>query len=534
MSKVSTTQIIFVFGTIAWLLALTPFISAAVQSAHIPTSGSIVQSAFLTSSSSPSPSLVSQGVTFKGTSLPQQPVLIQYSRDRSIWYNLTGQTDSNGNYTIGWTPTFAGRYYIKASAASAVVNYEHVVANFIVSSIAALRTAVAAGGVVFALAGTYNIYDSIILSSNLLLIGRGDTTIINVPEPRDLSILYGEGVTNVQIMKLKLNGNRQPATTGGNPGIFLRNSRNMIIDSVNIVNLDREAFGLIYSDNITIMNSTAQNVWNGVLMRDSNNIQVKGNWFDWIAGDGIYVSIPNPGVGDENITLIGNTIKNVGDTGIDVSTPYGGTSRNIAIINNTYVSFNPLTPSSQPNGIGITLSRCNNATVSGNTITSAKGGLLIGVNVVKATIDKNIISKFSDYGIWVVTPTNIRQNTLSDSSATGIRINPSAGNFTIEKNVFSNVSISIRWSGNAPRISILDNTILNPSNYGIYDGGTSNFWTGSSIIANNAIKDNRTTHLMKCGIYQGNSAVTWTIRNNTISGATVEAMHLASNTNILG
>jgi hypothetical protein len=513
--------------------------SAPINYAVVKSSGQIVNSFTLNLSVSPSPSIVNQTLTLRGTyensrgqALAKQPVLIQYSNNFQNWFNLTVETDVNGKYSTELTPRSAGFLHLNVTAPNANATCEQLVANSIVSTTTELETLIPRGGVIYIAAGVYYPHDPISLSNNSLIIGSKDKTIIRVPSNRARALFYGYNVSNIVITNLTMNGNSQPTSQSGNSALAFENSTTITIYTVKILNLDKEGILLNSCYDINVENSIVENVWTGVVIRDTKNASILANFFNWTAGDGIYVTTSPLATGSTNVTLDGNTLTKIGDTGIDVSTPYNGTSKDIKIYNNTYLSLNALTPSTEKNGIGITLSRCENAVVKDNDVSSAKGGLLIGNYVSNATISSNSFSKFSSYGIWVVTPTDLCSNIIRDGSTTGIRINPSKGDFRIQSNTISNVSIAISWIGSAPGIQILNNTIQDPTLCGIWDGAN-NYWTSGASIIGNLIVDGRTNHKMQYGIFQGSSKVTWTINSNVIEGAVVQPMYLASKTNLI-
>jgi hypothetical protein len=81
-------------------------------------------------------------------------------------------------------------------------------------------------------------------------------------------------------------------------------------------------------------------------------------------------------------------------------------------------------------------------------------------------------------------------------------------------------------------MTIKRNKIVNPGLYGISGTGSKAYWISRANVSENIIEDTRTTHVMKYGIYQGHSSVTWTVKNNEITGCTILPMHLASPLNV--
>jgi hypothetical protein len=117
-------------------------------------------------------------------------------------------------------------------------------------------------------------------------------------------------------------------------------------------------------------------------------------------------------------------------------------------------------------------------------------------------------------------------NKLVGGNGSGIRINPSAGNFEISSNVLENLRTAIEWIGPAPAITIRNNVILNPVKYGVFDGA-GDYWTSKTLVVNNTIVDTRAVHQMQYGICQTFARVTWTLERNYIAGAVLAPMFLA-------
>jgi parallel beta-helix repeat protein len=140
-------------------------------------------------------------------------------------------------------------------------------------------------------------------------------------------------------------------------------------------------------------------VWTGIVLRDCQDTTVQYNTIDWTAGDGIYITGSSSAKGCTNVTVHENSLSRIGDTGIDISSSYGATSSLLKIVQNNFTECNVLTPSLEQNGIGITLSRCQNVDVKGNIISLPKGGILVGKSVSDAEVEDNTILDYSRYGI---------------------------------------------------------------------------------------------------------------------------------------
>ena len=532
-------------GAVVSICVLVIILSLSVSGLYsrilIPISGTIVTDPRLTLTTSPYPSKLANNVTISGAytdplgnPLPHQTLSIQFSFDKTSWSTLRStETDDHGLYSLVWTPSASGLFWLRAVSASISKISEHIVANSIVATASELQNSMMTRGVVFVREGEYNLSSVLTIISDLCLIGSGEKSIFRVPQNRVSPILYGENVSNVRVARISFDGGSSPTSQNGGSAITFVNSTRIHAESLKIVNLDKEAILFESCKNVTLLRTSISRVWTGVVVRDSQEVTVQENTIDWTAGDGIYVTISPAKIGCTGVTIAKNNLTRIGDTGIDISTPFGGTSYNLKVIENGYVNYNDLSPSEEKNGIGITLSRCVNVEVLGNVVAKSKGGLLIGIAVVNAKIRSNAFSEFSQYGIWVVSTTNLDSNRFSDGNATGIRINPSAGNFAISSNTFSNTSIAIAWIGPAPNIVIQNNTILNPTLYGISDGGE-DYWTGGTYIVNNTIADTRAIHKMQYGLYQTSPKGMWTIENNVISGAVLAPMYLTGKNTIIG
>jgi parallel beta-helix repeat protein len=514
------------------LIVLQPHLSK-VQPA-IPRAIDPKTEAFLTLATNPSPSLIGQRVKISGTctdsqghSLAGQSVIIRTSFDAIRWdYRGTARTDDLGCYSLVWQPSSSGRFYVSATYNDSQIISEHVSANYIVHDTAELQNATRKGGTVFVCKGQYDIYTTIDVASNLLLVGTGDETVLK-PAPTKVSgIIRAYNVTQVQIANIKLDGERIPTNFSGCSAIEFYYSTHLFLENLSITNLDKE--GLVFNSCSDLMldRVSISRVWTGIVLRECQDITVQYNTIDLTAGDGIYITGSSSLKGCTNITVCENSLSRIGDTGIDISSSYNATSSLLRITRNNFTECNLFTPSPEKNGIGITLSRCQNVDVKRNIISLPKGGILIGKSVDDAEVEDNMILNYSQYGIWIVTPTNVTGNKLFGGNGSGLRINPSAGSFEISSNVLENLLIAIEWIGPATAITILNNTILNPVEYGIFDGG-GDYWTSKTIVANNTIVDTRAVHQMQYGICQTSTRVTWTLARNYVDGASLAPMFLA-------
>jgi hypothetical protein len=494
--------------------------------------GMATQSPFVSLSIVPSILRVGGNVTISGSLTDQtgkpllQSLTVQVSSDGVKWSIIkTVQPDSTGCYLLSWKPTSCGLFWIGIISGNTLEMSQLVVANSIVTDVTGLRSAIKLGGVVYAQSGQYYLSSSIVVSSNLLLLGAGEKTIFKASTRTCSPMIYGNAVTNVRIVNLAFDGLSLPASLSGGAALYFVNSANIRLESLTIANLDKEGIVLNSCKNATLLNISIRTVWTGIVIRSSSIILVQDSNITWTAGDGIYVTASQQQSGSANVTLNRNLLNTIGDTGIDISNPYGAQSNQIGILNNRYTNHNDKSPSSQKNGIGITLSHCSSVLVLGNVVTSAIGGMLDGIKVQNATVRGNLFSNFTKYGIWVVTPLKINSNSFTMGNASGIMINSCSGNFEISSNTFVNVPVGIKWIGPAPKIAIINNTITNSLLYGVCDGG-SNFWTGGSSLISNTIVDTRTKPLMLYGIYKATPGLTWTISNNYIAGAVIAAVRM--------
>ena len=488
----------------------------------------------LTIATNPFPSLIGQRVTISGNysnshhlPLVDQLVVLKTSVDGKRWfYKGTVKTNYLGRYSLGWYPSSTGRFYVSATSNDSQAVSEHISADYIVHNITELYIATKKGGTIFVCKGQYDVDTTIGVSNNLFMVGAGKETVFRTPPTKVRGIIRGYNVTNVHIANIKLDGERTPINFSGCSAIEFYYSSHLLFENLIIANLDKEGLVLNNCEDLILSHVSISTVWTGIVLRDCRNIVVRYNAIYWTAGDGIYITGSSSVTGCTNVTLYENSLRKIGDTGIDVSSSFGATSVSVKICGNNFTEYNVLTPTLEKNGIGITISRCKIVQVSGNIIASPKGGILVGKSVSNVEFRDNTVLNFSQYGIWIVSPTNVSSNKIIGGNGIGIRINPSSGNFEISSNTLENIVTAIEWVGPAPAIIIRNNTIRNPIKYGISDGGK-DYWTGRTYVVNNAILDTRAPHKMQYGIYQSCTTVRWTLEKNYINGAVVALMFLA-------
>jgi len=302
----------------------------------------------------------------------------------------------------------------------------------------ALQTLADLGGGTLTLSeGTFIIDGPINLISNMVLQGQGENTVIKLADNfnANTSIIRGNGVFNVLIRNLVIDGNKAQQTSGTQHGIYLSNSENIKIENVTIkncrdygLNLQGSISGCVadkvsiyYNEigvrllaNSSIINSViAENEFSGIHCYDAINTTIS-NCKIYNNGAGIYNNEYGIYVKDsENLIIMANYIYGNNSDGIYLD---GGLKNKISK-NKIY----------QNNDDGMTLDALQKSEVEGNEIYDNTGiGVFITYsenNIICAnTLEGNVsvVGEFS--GVMLVSSLNntMQSNKIRGNAAYGI------------------------------------------------------------------------------------------------------------------
>lgn len=513
----------------------------------VTSSGQIAQSFSLTLVASPSPSILNQALTLQGTykdgqglALGQQAVLIQYSSDLKKWYNLSAQTGTNGTYSVRWTPRSTGIVYFNATTTQAIATYSHLVANYIVSTTADLLNTTPKGGVVFIKRGTYDLnptlhypYNQIVLRSNLSLIGEGiDRTIIRMfptqqpaqSEVRSDMTTANADIKNLVIDNLTMTQNGTPDNLGSN-AISIRkdgngtyyNSSNITVRNVRVNNCYGAAIGITNTTGIIIENSIVENTWTGIIIADSQQVKIVNNRISQCRGDGFY--FPET---VSYVTIQGNSISNVEDTSVDLSSWNGLQPHQKIVINNNKIingSHVRITNSIEVNITSNDLqntdilidagqARSMNITISDNIITTNSRAAMLFLGAMDAIASNNTITMTkpdtqvvqSGMIIAIFGTGVIRNNTILNAQNYGL----SFGGYGL---------------GGGTNLTITGNNLINFGDIGIWDDGKKQ--GGLFNLTGNTIWDKSYPFVSEYGIRTDYVSNKWVIANNTVYAGSI-------------
>jgi len=102
--------------------------------------------------------------------------------------------------------------------------------------------------------GTYNLESVIAGVSNVEIIGAGAATVLRLNTGKNCNVLNLDGLSNVRISRLKINGNRASNTSGNGLGIYINNCQDCWFDAVEVVSCRQDAFQLNGSSRIHFHN----------------------------------------------------------------------------------------------------------------------------------------------------------------------------------------------------------------------------------------------------------------------------------------
>jgi len=437
--------------------------------------------------SSPNPSKIGSSVLISGsilqkgnTDFPNWPVEIEYSRDQILWQDIsTVNADSAGLFKVQYVFPLSGKYTIRAICDGQEITFAHIVADSFVNLSgsedfvdiqSAIDSLPAQGGLVYVRGGLYDLGGrSLVLRSNLTLIGDGiDKTVVrlyptlsNGSSNVEDEMTSDSEIDNVVVENFTLIQNVIPQNHHG--GIVLRGqkSQNITIADLKITRTSGAGISVPNFQNLLIEHCIIENTWTGITFNDGFNGTIRGNIITNTTGDAI-----GSGRHVTDIVIESNEMENVGDTGIDISSQSWVTGNQpherVVARNNTLENCGVRVT----NSIDVLIEQ--NDIENGMISIDAGQGTPINVSVV----GNSIVSKGS-YGIGF----KGASNSLAENNTIIMEQQSTSGNQ-------SGIIAAIWRTG-----LIINNTIINPANFGIDFGGWALGGSSNITISKNIIRD---------------------------------------------
>ena len=437
--------------------------------------------------SSPNPSKIGSSVLISGsilqkgnTDFPNSSVEIEYSRDQTLWQDIsTVNADSAGLFEVQYVFPLSGRYTIRAMCDGQEITFEHIVADSFVNlsgseNFVDIQSAIdslpAQGGLVYVRSGFYDLEGkSLVLRSNLTLIGDGiDKTVVRMyPTLSNGSwnvedeITSNSEIDNVDVENFTLIQNVIPQNNHG--GIVLRGqeNQNITITDLKITTTSGAGISVPNFRNLLIEHCIIENTWTGITFNDGSNGTIRDNIVTNTTGDAI-----GSGRHVTDIVIESNEMENVGDTGIDISSQ-------------SWVTGNQ--PHERVVARNNTLENC------GVRVTNSVDVLIENNNIENGTIS-------IDAGQGTPINVSVVGNSIVSEDSYGIGFK-GASNSLAENNtvIMEKQSTSFNQSGIIAAIwgrgLIINNTIINPANFGVDFGGWALGGSGNITISKNIIRD---------------------------------------------
>lgn len=437
--------------------------------------------------SSQNPSKIGSSVLISGsilqegnTDFPNSPVEIEYLRDQILWQEIsTVNADSAGLFKVQYVFPLSGKYTIRAICDGQEITFVHIVADSFVNPSgsedfvdiqSAIDSLPATGGLVYVRSGLYDLGGKpLVLRSNLTLIGDGiDKTVVrlyptltNGSSNVEDEMTSDSEIDNVDVENFTLIQNVIPQNHHG--GIVLRGqeSQNITIADLKVTTTSGAGISIPNFENLLIEHCIIENTWTGITFNDGSNGTIRGNIITNTTGDAI-----GSGRHVTDIVIESNEIENVGDTGIDISSQSWVTGNQpherIVARNNTLENCGVRVT----NSIDVLIEQNN---IENGTISIDAGqGTPINVSVV----GNNIVSEGS-YGIGF----KGASNSLAENNTIIMEQQSTSGNQ-------SGIIAAIWGTG-----LIINNTIINPANFGIDFGGWALGGSSNITISKNIIRD---------------------------------------------
>ena len=375
------------------------------------------------------------------------------------------------------------------------------------------------GGVVFIKRGLYDLnpklsypFRQIVLRDNVSLIGEGiDQTIIRMfPELQPvessvrMDITAVNGYTqNLLIENLTFMQNGTPDNLGSNALSFrglgygpFHNLSNIVIRSVKIVNGYGAGIKVAKGTNITIEKCIVETAWTGMVVVDSQQVQIRDNTIVNCTGDGIFPSDTCRYVMIEN-----NRLENIGDTAIDITSRSDLQPNEKIIVRNNYVK----------NGRHIRITNSKDVQIINNSLENtnihADSGQGRPINII---ISNNYVVTNSRYGIaflgardCVASKNFIEMLSPEPNVVQSGIIAAIVGKGLIDNNTVigaANYGISFAGYGlgSSTNLTITRNKLINFDDIGIWDDGKKQ--GGTVYIEDNILWDQRNPFVSKYGI----------------------------------
>lgn len=496
-------------------------------------------------------------------------------QDQDIADNITVVTGLVGTVngviaTINAAVTTANAASANANAAAARVDITAMgaVANSVndqTALVLAAMNTVPTNGVFWVSDGVFNILN-LTTPPNIHIMGPGTLKSKAVATQANFTLMLG---LNTTIENVTLDGNVSGMQTSGGKATFILVTSNNTVKGCTFQNCSNAgvATGLLVNSNIWIRNNhfigsgSEQNACVVISGNSASNIHiveniVDGNWLNNFVAtssgalDTIEVSLnhitgvqrrgmeiqPAGGV-PTGVMVIGNVLKNVGQSGINVS-------------GHVVVSGNVL---ADGGGYAIETGNGDTQTVSNNTITNYGAGIHNDSKVTNITISGNTIHGITGVGsngidsVNQSDPTkgcnniNIIGNTITDIGS-GKHIMIPQGNHSVNiiGNICSNVTVTGATNSTLIRISagtnvlISDNSIFQALQTGLSYNGAINIDDGAGLADYIVVKNNVITYTgagvaAQAGIYTASIGQHNIFSGNIITGFAIGLdNHLAS------
>jgi hypothetical protein len=378
-------------------------------------------------------------------------------------------------------------------------------------------------------AGTYMLNDGqqiipIKIKSGITIRGSGiDKTIIKcyptkLPAGSTIrmpAFLATTSLKNFILESMTIIQNGTPDNKGYNT-IDIRGSSNSNIRLTDLKIMDSFGAGISIKNfnGLTIDNCQTYRSFTGIVMSGGQNAIVKNSDVYDTKGDGIFTQV-NGSLVVKNVIIQGNTIKNSGDTGVDITTQSDvGYHYNITVQSNTFIN-------SHIRVSGAKRVRILDNVMSGDkSFINVDGGQLRPVDIV---IHGNTVTTPRYNGIRIagaqdvtVSDNKITMLTASTRPQVGISI-AAYGNVMVSGNTIKDpADYGIDFCGwwiSDHIMTIKDNVIINPGKIGIYDNDKGQ---GPVVVDNNEIWDQDSPFSSIYGIRTGYASNVWTIKNNNV------------------
>lgn len=283
------------------------------------------------------------------------------------------------------------------------------------------------GGTLTLSEGVFVIDAPIRLISNMILQGQGENTVIKLADGlnSDIKMITGDGVSNVIVRDLVVDGNKTKQASGEQLGIFFTNSSNITVENVTVKNCRNQGltfgvntdscvgnkiksfnnnYGVVLTSSAAIMNSFIYSNTDGILAPSSNNVSIAYNFIYQNSRMGVWVE------SGEKVSIVGNKCYNNGWDGFD-----------LRILSNSAVQNNEIYLNGRSGAVltGYEGTPFINNNFSGNILyannqeDSSHDNLRLFNECVNNTIQQNIIRVGDQqnkprYGIHIILSTNLR------------------------------------------------------------------------------------------------------------------------------